>query len=136
MYKEIVPPQEGYPLDNGEAFVEDMEAFMWKTKISMQEFDVRFRNRVSKKDRDYLTALYSRGSASDGDLYAEPILIKNKYRDSWYSSYVSSYLSGYDSKLTIGGYFNIFVRALLGLGYTENDIEEYLCMIKYKIKED
>ena len=55
-----INPMEGFPLDNGEQFVEDMDGFVWRRRITFTQFYDHYRHLIRKEDEDMLDVLYNR----------------------------------------------------------------------------
>jgi len=56
---EVIHPLEGFPLDNGEQFIEDMDAFLWRTKISFPNFIDNYRDKIRPQDIPIVDALFN-----------------------------------------------------------------------------
>jgi hypothetical protein len=52
--REIISPDEAYPITNGEAFVEDHDAFVRIHRMSLNRIIDRFRNKMSEEDLNYV----------------------------------------------------------------------------------
>jgi len=66
VYKTTISPLEGYPIENGEQFVEDNEGFLIKNNISFLEFKHKYWDNLSHEDRKYFEYLESQ--VTDGML--------------------------------------------------------------------
>lgn len=54
LYKEIIDPMEGYPYDNNEQFIEDVDAFLIRRYITFQQFLERYRKILDKEKIEYI----------------------------------------------------------------------------------
>lgn len=54
LYVDVIDPTNGYPVDDGEDYVEDMKGFLIRDYITYNELIDLYRNDISKEDREYL----------------------------------------------------------------------------------
>lgn len=78
---ELVPPLNGYPVDNGEEYVEDMKGFLIRDSITYQELIDNYRNDISEEERKYLEDFTKNKYFGGGDIIVKAELITkyNKY---------------------------------------------------------
>lgn len=61
----VINPLEGYPIDNGEEFVEDMDGFLWRRRITYSQFWDDYRNEVRKEDIPLIEAMFDKYNSGD-----------------------------------------------------------------------
>jgi hypothetical protein len=82
VYTDIINPLEGFPIDNGEEYVEDMDGFLWISRISINEFIDKHRHEIDPKDWDYIDSLITRGNV-DGPITVPISLLHTRYGESF-----------------------------------------------------
>ena len=80
VYTDLISPLEGYPIDNGEEFVEDMDGFVWINKISINQFIDQHRYEVDDKDWEYIHSLVGKNN-TEGPITVPLLTLKSRYGD-------------------------------------------------------
>lgn len=83
VYTDIISPLEGYPIDNGEEFIEDMDGFLTVTSLSFNQFVDKHRHRIDEKDWDYINDIISKQSLTEGPITIPVSHYINKYGDNF-----------------------------------------------------
>lgn len=99
--KVLISPDEGYPVDNGEQFVEDNDAFLFKRKISWTQFIQRYQNKLTKEELDYVQQMMSITTDEQPALIAPWEVVKDRVLMSYGSDYYySNYSKTSDYRVT------------------------------------
>jgi hypothetical protein len=115
-HKELIPPYEGFPVDNGEPYVEDHDAFLWRRKITYTQFLDKYKNRLSKKELDYVKSLQSDNSVDRVSAIIAPLQATEDR-----------------ASITFGSAWNSLSHMSLDTRFT-NDLQEvYEYTIQYKV---
>lgn len=89
LYTEIISPLDGYPVDNGELFIEDMDAFVIKRMITFTQFLEKYRTAVRKEDIEILERTRS-------DISSTPTINLSFITPDTYETFYSSQFNSYD----------------------------------------
>lgn len=83
---EIIAPYEAFPILNGEQFVDDMDGCLIRREITWNDFERKYRDRLSKKEFDYVeeTVLSNKNKSGGGDVSD---LIKSRLITNYGSDY-------------------------------------------------
>lgn len=88
----VINPLDGFPIDNGESFVEDMDGFCWKRQITFNQFYETYKQYVEKEDLDILEELFN--NYTNNEPLVVPVQIFQK-RYEHVSNYVNDSNSDY-----------------------------------------
>ena len=89
--KELIHPLNGYPVDDGEDYVEDMKGFLLRDSITYTELIDKYRDELSEEDREYLNEFAKNKYFGGGGVITVPAeLITNYNRYTFFNDTVVS----------------------------------------------
>lgn len=78
VFVESISPLDGYPVPNGNQFVEDFDAFVIKRRISWNQFLDKYGDEISEKDKTYVEEL-NKSYSSTGKLSTDVKFLNARY---------------------------------------------------------
>lgn len=114
LFIEPISPLIGYTYNNGEEFVEDHDAFLIKDRISLTRVEERYGDKLTDKDRDYLST------------------ILNSFSDEGYSIPVDVY-KDYNGRKSMDRLHINYQNDVLHIS-TNGDINEYILYYKVEVE--
>ena len=87
---EVISPLDGFPLDNGEQFVEDMDGFVWRRRITFSQFIDDYRDKVRDEDFEIVEDLFRRYNNSE-PLQFPVQMFERRYQNDSLLNYYNTY---------------------------------------------
>ena len=60
-----IPPLEAFPIENGNNFVEDMDGFVWRFRVTFNQFWESYRHLIRKEDEPIIEELFRRYKSNE-----------------------------------------------------------------------
>lgn len=86
----VISPLDGFPIDNGEPYVEDMDGFVWRRRITFPQFIDDYRHIVRKEDQDIVEDLFRKYNNSE-PLQFPVQLFQTRYENDSLLNYYNTY---------------------------------------------
>jgi len=90
----VINPLDGFPIDNGEQFVEDMDGFVWRRRITFNQFYETYKQEVEPEDIDTVEELFKKYNANE-PLVVPVQIFEKRYENASLLNYYNTYASAY-----------------------------------------